>query len=170
MALAPLLLYRLVQPFLRRSGVLRLLPARLRALAALAPPVSLTSLLSSVPARTAAVGTRRITVGLLTGCVQRLVFAHVNDATIRVLAAEGCDVVAPRQGCCGALTLHAGRLDEARAFAKRTIQAFEQSGVERVVVNAAGCGSSMKEYDRLLADDPAVGGARRGFRASRPRC
>jgi glycolate oxidase iron-sulfur subunit len=153
-ALAPVLLYRLLQPYLQRSGLLRLLPARLRALAALAPPVSLKSLVSSVPARTAAVGARRMTVGLLTGCVQRLAFAHVNHATIRVLAAEGCDVVAPPQGCCGALPLHAGRLDEARAFAKRTIQAFEQSGVERVVVNAAGCGSSMKEYDRLLADDP----------------
>jgi glycolate oxidase iron-sulfur subunit len=78
----------------------------------------------------------------------------VNAATVRVLAAEGCDVVAPReQGCCGALTLHAGRLDDARAFARRTIAAFEHAGVERVVVNAAGCGSSMKEYDRLLADD-----------------
>jgi glycolate oxidase iron-sulfur subunit len=84
------------------------------------------------------------------------VFAHVNEATVRVLRAEGCEVIAPRaQGCCGALTLHAGRLDEARAFAKRTIDVFERAGVERVVVNAAGCGSSMKEYDRLLAGDPA---------------
>jgi hypothetical protein len=80
----------------------------------------------------------------------------VNEATVRVLVAEGCEVVAPvGQGCCGALALHAGRLDEARAFAKRTIETFEQAGVERVVVNAAGCGSSMKEYGQLLADDPA---------------
>jgi glycolate oxidase iron-sulfur subunit len=64
-------------------------------------------------------------------------------------------VIAPtEQGCCGALTLHSGRLDDARAFAKRTILAFEKAGVERVVVNAAGCGSSMKEYGHLLADDP----------------
>jgi glycolate dehydrogenase iron-sulfur subunit len=155
LVLAPVILYRVVQPFLQRTGLLRLLPARLRALVELAPPVSLKGLSSAVPARTPAAGTRRMTVGLLTGCVQRLVFGHVNEATIRVLAAEGCDVIAPpAQGCCGALTLHAGRLDEARAFARRTIQTFEQAGVERIVVNAAGCGSSMKEYERLLADDP----------------
>ncbi|HKB10845.1 MAG TPA: heterodisulfide reductase-related iron-sulfur binding cluster, partial [Vicinamibacterales bacterium] len=98
---------------------------------------------------------RRLTVGLLTGCVQRVVFPQVNDATVNVLSSEGCDVVAPReQGCCGALALHAGRLDEARAFARRTIEVFERAGVERIAVNAAGCGSSMKEYGQLLADDP----------------
>ena len=117
--------------------------------------------------------TARLTVGLLTGCVQRLVFPRVNDATVNVLAAEGCDVVAPaEQGCCGALALHAGRLDEARAFARRTIEVFERAGVERIAVNAAGCGSSMKEYGQLLADDPAVGRARArvlGARARRQR-
>jgi glycolate oxidase iron-sulfur subunit len=153
--LAPLIVYRWFQPFLQRAGLLRLLPGRVRALAELAPPVTVRSLTSKVPERTTALGDRRLTVGLLTGCVQRLVFGHVNAATVRVLAAEGCDVVAPRaQGCCGALTLHAGRMEEARAFARQTIAAFERARVERVVVNAAGCGSSMKEYDRLLADDP----------------
>jgi glycolate oxidase iron-sulfur subunit len=94
-------------------------------------------------------------VGLLTGCVQRVAFPHVNEATARVLSAEGCDVVAPAdQGCCGALSRHAGRLDEARHFARRTIDAFDRAGVDRIVVNAAGCGSSMKEYGELLADDP----------------
>jgi glycolate oxidase iron-sulfur subunit len=95
-------------------------------------------------------------VGLLVGCVQRIVFPGVNDATVRVLRAEGCDVVAPAaQGCCGALSRHAGRLDEARAFARRAIELFERTGVDRVVVNAAGCGSSMKEYGELFADDDA---------------
>jgi glycolate oxidase iron-sulfur subunit len=156
LALLPAVLYRLVQPWLLRSRVLQVLPGRLRALAALAPPVTLAGLMSRIPARTPAAGTCRMTVGLLTGCVQRLVFGHVNEATVRVLVAEGCEVVAPvGQGCCGALALHAGRLDEARAFARRTIETFEQAGVERVVVNAAGCGSSMKEYGQLLADDPA---------------
>jgi glycolate oxidase iron-sulfur subunit len=155
-ALAPVLLYRLVQPLLQRSGVLKVLPPRLRALAALAPPVTAKGLGAVIPERTAAAGVRRMTVGVLAGCVQRLVFAHVNDATIRVLSSEGCDVIAPpAQGCCGALALHAGRVDEAQAFAKHTIAAFEQAGVERIVVNAAGCGSSMKEYGGLLADDPA---------------
>jgi len=129
--------------------------ARLRAMLSLAPTVTLRSLVSRTPARTPAAGARRLTVGLLTGCVQRFVFPRVNAATIRVLAAEGCDVVAPpEQGCCGALSLHAGRLDEARAFARRTIEVFERAGVERIAVNAAGCGSSMKEYGHLLADDP----------------
>jgi glycolate oxidase iron-sulfur subunit len=154
-ALLPLLVYRWLQPLLARSGVLDALPERLRALAKLAPPVSFRSLTATTPERTAPAGVRRMTVGVLTGCVQRLVFSQVNDATVRVLAAEGCEVIAPpAQGCCGALAVHAGREEEARAFARRTIETFEAAGVERIVVNAAGCGSSMKEYDRLLADDP----------------
>jgi glycolate oxidase iron-sulfur subunit len=154
--LAPLLVYRWIQPLLQRTGVLRVLPARLQALAVLAPPVTFKSLTSSVAVRTPAVSPRRMTVGLLTGCVQRLAFGHVNDATVRVLAAEGCDVIAPpSQGCCGALALHSGRDDQARDFARRIIATFEEAGVERVAVNAAGCGSSMKEYGMLLADDSA---------------
>ena len=140
--------------------------ARLRAMLELAPPVTWGSLFSRVPARTPAVGERRMTVGLLTGCVQRVVFPQVNTATVNVLAAEGCDVVAPAdQGCCGALALHAGRLDEARAFARKTIETFERAGVDRIAVNAAGCGSSMKEYGQLLADDAAWAGRAREFSA-----
>jgi glycolate oxidase iron-sulfur subunit len=142
---------------LARSALGRLLPQRVRALLALAPDVSWSSITARAPERTASsrTGPPRLKVGLLIGCVQRVVFPHVNRATARVLAAEGCEVVAPAgQGCCGALSRHAGRLDEARAFARRTIETFERAGVERVVVNAAGCGSSMKEYGELLADDP----------------
>ena len=95
-------------------------------------------------------------VGMLTGCVQREFFPRVNAATARVLAMEGCDVVIPReQGCCGALSVHNGREPEAIAFARRTIDVFDAAGVQHVVVNAAGCGSSMKEYAELLRDDPA---------------
>jgi glycolate oxidase iron-sulfur subunit len=140
--------------------------ARLRAMLSLAPKVTWAALFASVPARTPAVGTRRLTVGLLTGCVQRLVFPRVNAATVNVLSAEGCDVVAPPdQGCCGALALHSGRLEEARAFARRTIDTFERAGVERIAVNAAGCGSSMKEYGQLLADDLAWAERARAFSA-----
>ena len=139
---------------------------RLHSLLALAPKVTWASLFSPAPSRAAAVGARRMTVGLLTGCVQRLVFPKVNAATMNVLSAEGCDVVAPEeQGCCGALALHAGRLEEARAFARRTIGVFERAGVERIAVNAAGCGSSMKEYGQLLADDPAWADRARAFSA-----
>jgi glycolate oxidase iron-sulfur subunit len=131
--------------------------ARVRAMLELAPSVTWRGLFGHVPERTLATGgPRRLTVGLLTGCVQRIAFPGVNDATVRVLSAEGCDVVAPRaQGCCGALALHAGRLDEAREFARRTIAAFDRGDLDRIAVNAAGCGSSMKEYGQLLADDPA---------------
>ena len=108
-----------------------------------------------LPERVAARGPRRAVAGLLTGCVQSVFFPQVNAATARVLAMEGCDVVIPRgQGCCGALSLHSGREAEAAAFARRTIEAFEQAGVEAVVVNSAGCGSAMKEYERLLSDVP----------------
>ena len=132
----------------------------------LAPTVTWASLFAAFPERTPAIGERRLTVGLLTGCVQRLVFPRVNSATINVLAAEGCDVIAPAgQGCCGALALHAGRLDEARAFARRTIDVFERAGVERIAVNAAGCGSSMKEYGQLLADDREWADRARAFSA-----
>ena len=163
-ALAPLVVYKWVQPILQRTGVLNLLPGRLRALAQLAPPVTVKSLTASVAERTPAAGARRMTIGFLTGCVQRLVFSDVNDATVRVLAAEGCEVVAPEsQGCCGALALHAGREADAREFARRTIAAFEHAGVERIVANAAGCGSAMKEYDRLFADDPEWAARARAF-------
>jgi glycolate oxidase iron-sulfur subunit len=140
---------------------------RLQAALALAPTVTLRSLfVRPVPERTSAVGERRVTVGLLTGCIQRVVFPQVNAASVDVLSAEGCEVVAPRgQGCCGALALHAGRIDQAREFARRTIEVFERTGVERVAVNAAGCGSSMKEYGQLLASDPAWAERARQFSA-----
>ena len=140
--------------------------SRVRAMLTLAPAVTWRSLAATVPERTPAAGERRLTVGLLTGCVQRVTFPGVYDATVRVLSAEGCDVVAPAdQGCCGALALHAGRVEDARAFARRTIDTFERAGVERVAVNAAGCGSSMKEYGQLLADDPAWAERARAFSA-----
>jgi glycolate oxidase iron-sulfur subunit len=99
---------------------------------------------------------RRAVVGMLTGCVQSVFFPQVNAATARVLAAEGCDVIIPRgQGCCGALSGHSGRPAEAVRFARATIETFERAGVDAVVVNSAGCGSAMKEYERLLSRDPA---------------
>jgi glycolate oxidase iron-sulfur subunit len=108
-----------------------------------------------LPGRVPARGQRRAVVGMLTGCVQQVFFPQVNHATTRVLAAEGCDVVIPPgQGCCGALSLHSGRRAEAAAFARRAIATFEEAGVDAVIVNAAGCGSAMKDYADLLADDP----------------
>src|SRR6202000_477517 len=103
-------------------------------------------------------GERRLRVGLLLGCVQREFFPGVNAATARGLAAEGCEVVAPRsQGCCGALSLHIGREDEALARARALIATFEAQSVDLIAINAAGCGSSMKDYGGLLADDHGWG-------------
>jgi glycolate dehydrogenase iron-sulfur subunit len=153
-----------LQRAVRRSGLLDWLPEGLRAMERLAP--SATPALAPLPPRVAADGERRRTVGLLLGCVQRVFFGGVNAATARVLASEGCDVVVPPgQGCCGALSMHAGRREEARALARRTIDAFEQAGVDEVAINAAGCGSAMKEYGELLADDPDYAERARRFAA-----
>ena len=144
----------------RTSGVLTLLPARVRALEAMAPPITLGgvwSSWSSMPAVIPAIGTQRRRVAMLLGCVQRVFFSDVNEATARVLAAEGCEVVIPQgQGCCGALMLHAGLEEEAMAMARQFIDAFEAelANVDTIVINAAGCGSTLKEYGHLLRDDP----------------
>ncbi len=141
---------------LRRTSLVSLLPSRLANLLALAPRVSLATTRLETPELTpASGGPQRLKVGLVTGCVQRAFFGDVNGATARVLSAEGCAVHAPRsQGCCGALALHAGEQEAARGFARQLIQTFEREGVEVVAVNAAGCGSAMKEYGHLLRDDP----------------
>ena len=131
------------------------LPGRLGALESLLPPVSLREAFARLPEFTPAVGRRRASVALLTGCVQDVFFHRVNAATVRVLAAEGCDVHAPRaQQCCGALELHAGREDDALARARREIEVLGSLDADHVVTNVAGCGSSLKEYGHLLSDDP----------------
>jgi len=146
----------LVAPFRRRPWFQRLLPSRLRPLLALAPDVPAAGLAPDVPEHTEPAGERRATVGLVTGCVQRAFFGEVNHATTRVLAAEGCRVESPgSQGCCGALALHAGQAEQARAFARDLITTFERLDVDYIAVNAAGCGSALKEYGHLLRDDPA---------------
>ncbi|MDX6300329.1 MAG: glycolate oxidase iron-sulfur subunit [Nocardioidaceae bacterium] len=146
---------------LRRTGLLERMAPQLAAMESLAPRLGRPERL---PERIPASGPTRAVVGLLTGCVQGAFFPGVNAATARVLQAEGCDVVVPtRQGCCGALSVHNGREDEGQAFARRLVDTFEAAGVERVVVNAAGCGSTMKEYAELLADDPAYADRARAF-------
>jgi glycolate oxidase iron-sulfur subunit len=120
----------------------------------------------SIPAVTPAQGTKRRRVGVLLGCVQREFLPQLNTATIRVLAAEGCEVVAPpEQPCCGALLVHAGEEEAAIALARRTIDAFERADVDTIVINAAGCGSNVKEYGHLLRDDPEYAGRAKNFAA-----
>lgn len=153
---------RLIRPLLalyQRSGLSRLVrpvlarvSPTLATMEAIAPPVGPRI---PVPALVPAVGAKRMTVGMLLGCVQREFYPGVNAATARVLAAEGCEVVVPPdQGCCGALSVHAGREAEGLGYARALIDVFSAAGVERIVANSAGCGSTMKDYAHLLADDP----------------
>jgi len=146
---------------LRKTGLLERMAPQLAAMERLAPRLTRAVRL---PTRAPATGERRAVVGMLTGCVQGAFFPGVNAATVRVLQAEGCDVIVPRsQGCCGALSVHNGREEEAQGYARALVDSFEAAGVDRVVVNAAGCGSTMKEYADLLADDPAYADRARGF-------
>ena len=150
----PLLAYQKtgLQAVVRGSGLLKLLPKKIRAMEALLPKLGPRETVAEV---TPPAGTKRRRVGLLLGCVQREFFPQVNAATTRVLAAEGCEVVAPReQPCCGALLVHAGEEAAAVELAKRTIEAFERANVETIITNAAGCGSNVKEYGHLLRDEP----------------
>ena len=108
----------------------------------------------------AAEGVTKHRVALLEGCVQRVIKTQITDATIRILARHGCEVHKPKEvGCCGSLPLHMGRGDEAREFARRAVdgwfRAITVEGVEAIIVNASGCGTTVKDYGHILADDPA---------------
>lgn len=145
--------------FYQKSGVQRLvralLPARLKEMEAMLPPIPdrfFTPSAELLPA----IGERRARVGMLSGCVMSLLFTDINEATVRVLRLNGCDVLIPKaQGCCGALNIHNGETRMAKVMARRNIEAFLDAGVDAVIVNAAGCGAAMKEYGHLLRDDPA---------------
>ena len=134
-----------------RSGILRLL--RLERLEATAPEISRRFFVARGQ-RWSAEGRRRATAFLHVGCVMQVAFAEVDEATVRCLRRAGCDVVAGAgQGCCGAIAVHAGEMELGRELAKRNIVAFEKSGADAYVVNAAGCGSALKEYPELFAAD-----------------
>jgi glycolate oxidase iron-sulfur subunit len=152
----PMLIYQRtgLQKLLRASGLLRLLPKRLFQMEALLPRVP-AGFMQGLPAKVSPLSAPRRRVGMLSGCVQQVFFQHVNQATARVLAAEGCEVIIPQaQECCGALMLHSGLDEQASALARRMIAMFEKARVDTIVINAAGCGSTMKEYGHLLRDDP----------------
>ena len=139
------------QALARKAGLLRLLPSRLRALDSLLPQINENEMVAAV---TRAREPQRRRVGLVLGCVQRAFLSEVNAATVRVLTAEGCEVVAPSdQPCCGALLVHAGEEQPAIELARRMIDSFEDLNVEAIVTNAAGCGSNVKGYGHLLRDD-----------------
>jgi glycolate oxidase iron-sulfur subunit len=107
---------------------------------------------------------RRYTVGILAGCVMRVLFHDTNIATVRVLQLNGCDVLAPKTaGCCGAFHLHSGYLPDAKQRARSLLDAFEGVRIDAFIVNSAGCGSTLKEYGHLLKDDPVYAARARAF-------
>ena len=135
--------------------MLKLLPGGLAELEAQAPRVRKGSFGPRIDVFPA-VGTAKMRIGLLSGCIMPLVQGPTMEAAVRVLNRNGCDVAVPRgQGCCGALNLHSGDTEMARHMARRNVDVFLAAGVEKIVVASAGCGSAMKEYGELLKDDPA---------------
>jgi glycolate oxidase iron-sulfur subunit len=142
-----------VQTLARKLGLLRLLG--LDEAERLAPRISDRFFVprdQSWPAE----GKRKATAFMHAGCIMHVAFSEIDEATVRVLQKAGCDVIAPRgQGCCGAITIHAGEMERGRELAKRNIEAFERSRADVYVINAAGCGSALKEYGHLFAEDPA---------------
>jgi glycolate oxidase iron-sulfur subunit len=145
-----------LQGLVRRTGLVRLLPASLRAMESMTPvvppPTAYRPESGVIPAR----GEQKRRIALLTGCVQDAIYSNVNAATVRVLTTFGCEVVLPpQQTCCGAVHEHSGDRDTALALARQNVDAFLQAGVEAVVVNAAGCAAHMKQYAEFLAEDAA---------------
>ncbi len=140
------------QWFARKSGILKLI--RMDEMETMLPATSPHFVVPQGQMYKAA-GEAKYMVAMLTGCIMSTAFVHVHEATIRVLQKNHCDVILPpNQGCCGALHGHSGDLDGARELARRNIAAFEGMGLDAIIVNAAGCGSTLKEYHHLLHDDP----------------
>jgi glycolate oxidase iron-sulfur subunit len=157
LAAGPLYLYQKLglSKLVQRTGLLPKFSPNLAAMESLLPPVTAESFRDELPEVIPAQGQQRYRVGMLLGCVQRVFFSDVNGATARVLSANGCEVVIPRnQGCCAALPAHQGEEAQAQTLARQMIDIFEQAAVDYVIINAAGCGHTLKEYPHILQDDP----------------
>ncbi|MBW4634940.1 MAG: (Fe-S)-binding protein [Iphinoe sp. HA4291-MV1] len=155
--LIPLFFYQKLglRKLVRGTGLLRRLSPRLAAMESMLPEITLKSFQDNLPDIIPAQGKKRYRVGVILGCVQRLFFSSVNEATVRVLTANGCEVVIPKtQGCCAALPEHQGQTEQAKALARQMINSFANTGVDFVIINAAGCGHTLKEYGHILEDDP----------------
>lgn len=154
-----------LQRLTRSSGLLDKLPGHVGKLEALLPPFQGGVIQKPLPATVPPRGTKRGRLALITGCVQHQFFRETNAATARVLARNGYEVIVPaNQVCCGALHTHGGERDLARDLARRNIATFERTDADAYIINAAGCGSTLKEYDHLLAHDPAWVERARAFR------
>jgi glycolate oxidase iron-sulfur subunit len=144
-----------LQSLVRASGVLRLLPKRLRELEAITPDIQKRFSAELIPDVTPAVGQRRFRVAMLIGCAQDLIFSDINRDTVEVLARNGCEVITPRaQSCCGSLHAHNGEWELAQQLARRQLDQFPPQDFDAIITNAGGCGSHLKHYKKLLAADP----------------
>ena len=145
-----------LQRVVRATGVLKLF-GRLANIEALSPSAEAPFFYSKIGKTFPAIGTQRYRVAFLSGCIANVAFARLNEATVRVLQKNGCEVVIPAaQNCCGALHVHSGLESQAQALARGNIDAVLGGGpYDAVITNAAGCGSTLKEYDYLLRNDPA---------------
>jgi glycolate oxidase iron-sulfur subunit len=144
-----------LQKLVRSSGILKFF-GRLHEIEMLSPSAETPFFFSQIGKVFPAEGEKRYKVALLAGCIANISFARLNEATVRVLQKNGCEVHIPKeQNCCGALHVHAGRKDDARALAKNNIDATVEGGFDAILTNAAGCGSTLKEYDELLEHDDA---------------
>jgi glycolate oxidase iron-sulfur subunit len=142
-----------IDRFLQRSGLSRFLPSRLWQMQQMLPRLSLKK--RRIPEYLPAIGKKRARVALLTGCVNDVLFHQTNWATARVLQINGCEVWTPRtQVCCGALHYHAGLEEPAVEFAKKNCEAFLAEPVDVIIVNVAGCGSTLKDYAHLMEKTP----------------
>ena len=166
--LAPLGLYQKLglSKLLQSSGLLERISPNLAAMETLLPEVTPSCFADNLPDLISAQGEKRYRVGMILGCVQRVFFSDVNQATARVLSANGCEIVVPKsQGCCSALPEHQGETHQAQALARQMIDSFDETGVDFVIINAAGCGHTLKEYGHILAGDPAYADKARNFAA-----
>jgi glycolate oxidase iron-sulfur subunit len=144
-----------LQKLIRATGFLKKFFPRLAAMESILPEITLKSLRDNFPDVIPAQGKKRYRVGVILGCVQRLFFSPVNEATVRVLTANGCEVVIPKtQGCCAALPAHQGQEAQAQALARQMIDSFAETEVDAIIINAAGCGHTLKEYGHILENDP----------------
>ena len=152
-----------IKALVRGMGVLHML-GRLGDLGQFAPSAEPPFFFSQIGRTFPAEGERRYRVALLAGCIANVCFARLNEATVRVLQKNGCEVVVPEgQGCCGALHVHSGERAEAQRLARRNIDAIAAGGFDAILTNAAGCGSTLKEYGELLEDDAVYAVKARAF-------
>ncbi|TAE55179.1 MAG: (Fe-S)-binding protein [Nostocales cyanobacterium] len=166
--LIPLFVYQKlgISKLLRATGLMQKISPRLAAMESILPEITVKSFQDNLPDVIPAQGEKRYRVGVILGCVQRLFFSPVNEATVRVLTANGCEVVIPKsQGCCAALPEHQGQTEQAKVLARQMIDSFADTNVDFVIINAAGCGHTLKEYGHILADDPEYSEKAKAFAA-----